>query len=187
MCDGDRHVLVLDNSTCLLYETYRAVPPALNDGRRWRASAVAVFNLSSNRLRPLGWTSADAAGLPILPGLIRYDEVAAGKIDHALRFTGPSSRAAYQLPATHYAPTGADRGSPDAPWMGMRVRLRGDYACGRLPRAARVVCEALQTHGGIFADNGIPSSAFDVLDAGCLCTSASCAKDRCARAFDQSP
>jgi hypothetical protein len=117
---------------------------------------VARFNLSRNALgRSLGWTSADAAGLPIYPGLVKWEEVAVkGVIDHAIRFTGPNSRQAYAPPATHFAPTGYT--GLDAPNMGMRVRLSASYDCSPLAPAARVFCTALKKYGGIFADNGGP-------------------------------
>lgn len=129
------------------------MPPAVTGGT-WQADIVARFNLSRNALgRPLGWTSADAAGLAVLPGLVKWDEVIAkGFIDHAIRFTGPNSRRAYAPPATHFAPTGYQ--GPDAPYMGMRVRLSATYDCTKLARAARIFCVALQKYGGIFADNG---------------------------------
>eukprot|EP01036_Dinobryon_divergens_P013960 gene13960-18827_t len=119
------------------------------------ADIAVKFNMTNNKLRPLGWTSSDAAGLPVLPGLIQFDEVIKkGVIKHALRFTGMNSRAAYSFPATHFAPSG-DTGT-DSPWMGMRVRLRSTFDCSTLARVARIFCVALQTYGGIFADNGSP-------------------------------
>lgn len=123
---------------------------------RWQADQVTRFNLSRNAPgRPLGWTSADAAGLAILPGLVKWEEVVVrGVIDHAIRFTGPNSRQAYVPPATHFAPTGYT--GPDAPAMGTRVRLNASYDCSPLAQAARVFCIALKKYGGIFADNGSP-------------------------------
>jgi hypothetical protein len=148
---GDRHVIVVDRDTCTDYELFAAYPH--DGGRRWTAGSGAIFNLRSNRLRPAGWTSADAAGLPILPGLARYDEVAAGSIDHALRFTAPCTAARYVYPARHEASTchGAN-----LPPMGLRVRLKASVNISRLPYQARVVAEALKRYGMILADNGSP-------------------------------
>ncbi|MBI4913768.1 MAG: hypothetical protein HY823_13620 [Acidobacteria bacterium] len=145
---GDRHVLVLDRSACMLYELYRAFPQA--DGS-WNADSAAVWDLKSNALRPFGWTSADAAGLPIFPGLARYDEVAAGEIPHALRFTAPTTRRAYVLPATHWA---SSTTNPGAPPMGTRVRLKASVDVSGFPAQAQVVLRALKKHGMILADNG---------------------------------
>jgi hypothetical protein len=145
---GDRHVLVMDRDTCVLYELYNAfVHP---DGS-WAADAASVWDLKSNTLRPYGWTSADAAGLPIFPGLARYDEVAAGTINHALRFTVPVSRKAYVLPATHWASSNT---STSAPPMGLRVRLKASVDLITYPLQARVVLTALKRYGLILADNG---------------------------------
>ena len=149
---GDRHVIVVDRDTCRDYELYAAYPH--NGGRRWSAGSGAIFNLRSNHLRPVGWTSADAAGLPILPGLARYDEVAHGVIDHALRFTAPCTAKAYVYPARHYAPTCI--GEPSLPPMGLRVRLKANVNISRLPHQARIVAQALKTYGMILADNGSP-------------------------------
>lgn len=146
---GDRHVIVLDRSTCTDYELYAAYPH--DDGRRWTAGSGAIFHLRSNRLRPAGWTSADAAGLPILPGLARYSEVAAGAIDHALRFTAPCTGDRYVYPARHQA---ASCSGPDAPPMGLRLRLRANVDISRLPYQARVIARALKLYGLILADNG---------------------------------
>lgn len=146
--DGDRHVLVVDGATHLLYELYDAHRQA--DGS-WHAGSGAVFNLDTGTTRPAGWTSADAAGLPILPGLVRYDEVAAGHIDHAIRFTVNDSRRAYVAPARHFASSDS---SPSLPPMGMRVRLRADFDISGYPEQARVILEAMQTYGMILADNG---------------------------------
>ena len=148
---GDRHVIVVDRDTCTDYELFAAYPH--NGGGRWTAGSGAIFNLRSNRLRPAGWTSADAAGLPILPGLARYDEVAAGSIDHALRFTAPCTAPRYVYPARHEASTchGAN-----LPPMGLRVRLKASVNISRLPYQARVVAEALKRYGMILADNGSP-------------------------------
>ena len=145
--DGDRHALLLDRDTCKLYELYALYPR----GGGWHAGSGALWNLRSNALRPAGWTSADAAGLPILPGLARYDEVARGVIDHALRFTAPRTRKAYVYPARHYASSSDD---PSLPPMGLRVRLKADVDVSGFPRQARVVLQALKTYGMILADNG---------------------------------
>jgi hypothetical protein len=149
--DGDRHVLVVDRDRCRLYELYAAYP--LDGGRRWRAGSGAVFDLRSNRLRPRGWTSADAAGLPILPGLARYREVRRGTIDHALRITVPRTRRAFLYPARHFASSNAD---PRLPAMGQRLRLKRGVDISRFPRQARVVLRALKLYGAIVADNGAP-------------------------------
>ena len=117
--DGDRHVILVDRARCKLYELFAAYPEA--GGARWRAGSGAIWNLRSNRMRPSGWTSADAAGLPILPGLARYDEVKRGRIDHALRFTVSRSRRAFIYPARHFA---SDETDPDLPAMGQRLRLK---------------------------------------------------------------
>ena len=147
--DGDRHVIVVDRGRCRLYELFAARP--VNGGRRWRAGSGAVWNLRSNRLRPAGWTSADAAGLPILPGLARHHEVRRGKIDHALRFTVSRSRRAYVYPARHFA---SDLTDPDLPPMGLRVRLKASFDTSRFPRQSRIVLDALKRYGMIVADNG---------------------------------
>jgi hypothetical protein len=148
---GDRHVIVVDRDTCVDYELFSATP--LNGGLRWTAGSGAIFKLGSDRLRPGGWTSADAAGLPILPGLARYDEVARGVIDHALRFTAPRTRAAYVYPARHFASSSND---PSLPPMGLRVRLKAGVSLAGLPRQARVVALALKRYGMLLADNGSP-------------------------------
>jgi hypothetical protein len=140
---GDHHALLLDRSSCKLYEVY-----ALH-GRH--AGSGAIWNLRSNKVRPAGWTSADAAGLPILPGLARYDEVARGVIDHALRFTVESTRRAYVYPARHYA---GDSNDPSLPPMGLRVRLKASYPIAAFPRQARIVLAALKRYGMLVADNG---------------------------------
>ena len=147
--DGDRHVIVVDRSRCRLYELYAAYPE--DGGARWRAGSGAIWNLRSNHLRPRGWTSADAAGLPILPGLARYDEARRGRIDHALRITVPRTRRAYIYPARHLASSDTD---PDLPAMGQRVRLKRSFDVSRFPRQSRVVLRALKRYGGIVADNG---------------------------------
>jgi hypothetical protein len=148
---GDRHVIVVDRDTCIDYELYDAYPH--DQGRRWTAASGAIFNLRSDRLRPAGWTSADAAGLPILPGLARYSEVAAGAIDHALRFTAPCTGAKYVYPARHQA---SGCSGPFAPPMGLRIRLKAGLKISGLPYQARVVAQALKVYGLILADNGSP-------------------------------
>jgi hypothetical protein len=146
--DGDRHALLVDRDACRLYELYALYP---KPGGGWRAGSGATWSLRSNALRPAGWTSADAAGLPIFPGLARYDEVARGTIDHALRFTAPRTRRAYVYPARHYASSSDD---PSLPPMGLRVRLKASVDISGFPRQARVVLQALKTYGMILADNG---------------------------------
>jgi hypothetical protein len=181
--EGDRHAIIVDRDRCRLYELF-ALYPTGSGG--WRAGSGAIWNLRSNRLRPAGWTSADAAGLPILPGLARYDEVARGRIDHALRFTVRRTRRAYVHPARHFASEATD---PSLPPMGLRVRLKATYDTRAFPRQARVVLEALKRYGMIVADNGsdwyisgapdsrwsneqlhtlhrVPGSAFEVVDTG---------------------
>jgi hypothetical protein len=149
--DGDRHVIVVDRSRCRLYELFAAYP--LAGGRRWRAGSGAIWNLRSNRLRPKGWTSADAAGLPILPGLARYEELKRGGFDHALRVTVPRTRRAYVYPARHVASNESD---PDLPAMGQRLRLKAGFDVSRFPRQARAVLRTLKRYGMIVADNGAP-------------------------------
>jgi hypothetical protein len=144
---SDRHLLVLAAGDCKLYELYHA----RRAGGGWQAGSGAIFDLSSNALRPEGWTSADAAGLPILPGLVRYDEVQSGAIRHALRFTVESTSRGYIHPATHFA---SDDDNPDLPPMGLRLRLRADYDLSRFTGAARVILEAIRRYGLIVADNG---------------------------------
>jgi len=148
LSSGDRHVLVLDRDNCMLYELFSAYPQP--DGS-WEAGSGAVFDLRSNALRPEGWTSADAAGLPILPGLVRYDEVASGEIQHALRFTAPQTRRAYVWPARHYASslTGANY-----PPMGKRFRLKTDFDISGFSEEMQVILRALKKYGMILADNG---------------------------------
>ena len=148
---GDRHVLIVDKAACKLYELYDAHP--LRGGAAWHAGSGATWNLRSNHLRPATWTSADAAGLPILPGLARYDEVAQGAILHALRFTAPRTRTAFIWPARHEA---GDSSSPSLPPMGLRVRLKRSVSLRGLPRQARVVAIAMQRYGLMLADNGSP-------------------------------
>jgi hypothetical protein len=147
--DSDRHALIVDRDACRLYELFDLE----RRGGRWYAGSGAIWNLSSNRLRPSGWTSADAAGLPMLPGLARFDEVRAGAIRHALRFTAPHTRRAYVYPARHQAGESTD---PALPPMGLRVRLKASFDTRPFPKQARVVLEALKRYGMILADNGSP-------------------------------
>ena len=184
---SDRHVIVLQSGTCRLYELFNA----RRSDTGWQASSGAVFDLRSNALRPAGWTSADAAGLPILPGLLRYDEVASGEIRHALRFTVRTSQRAYISPARHFAGIPDDRVPP----MGARFRLRRDVDLSRYRGHALVVLHALQRYGMIVADNGsswfisgatdrrwndddlgqlktVPGSWFEVVDTGAVVTAA---------------
>jgi hypothetical protein len=144
---GDRHALLLDKDACRLYELYALYP----SGGGWKAGSGATWSLRSNAVRPAGWTSADAAGLPIFPGLARYDEVARGTIDHALRFTVSRTRRAYVYPARHFASSSDD---PSLPPMGTRVRLKAGVDISGYPKQARVVLQALKTYGMIVADNG---------------------------------
>ncbi|MFL6688833.1 MAG: hypothetical protein ACJ8IR_01395 [Alphaproteobacteria bacterium] len=149
---GDRHVLVIDRDINRLYEMGRAFP---RDDISWRADVGAIFHLDSNKVRPTakpGWTSADAAGLPIFPGLARYDEVSAGLIPHALRFTVAHSRRAYVKPANHWA---SSDDNPDLPPMGMRVRLKATYHIpDNFSPETKVILQALKTYGMFVADNG---------------------------------
>ena len=181
--DGDRHVIVVDRSRCRLYELFAAYPQ--DGGARWSAGSGAIWNLRSNRMRRRGWTSADAAGLPILPGLARYDEVRRGRIDHALRFTASRTRRAFVYPARHFASELTD---PSLPAMGQRLRLRRGFDISGFPRQSRIVLTALKRYGMILADNGsswylsgapnpdwdnddlhalhgVPGSAFEVVDS----------------------
>jgi hypothetical protein len=179
---GDAHVLAVDRDHCRLYELYGA--SAGSSG--WTAASGAVFDLTSNALRPEGWTSADAAGLPIFPGLARYDEVQSGHIDHALRFTVSRSQAAYLHPATHFASSSTDTSLPP---MGLRLRLKAGFDLTPYHGEALVILQALKTYGMIVADNGsnwyisgasdarwddtdlnqlklVPGGAFEVVDTG---------------------
>jgi hypothetical protein len=183
--DGDRHVLVLDHDNCTLYELFYAFPQT--DGS-WHAGSGAFFDLSSNALRDADWTSADAAGLPILPGLVRYDEVASGSIRHALRFTAPETRKAYVWPARHYA---SDLTGNQYPPMGQRFRLRADFDISGFSPQVQVILRALKKYGMFLADNGsawylsgvpderwdndvlhelhqVPGSAFEAVDESAL-------------------
>jgi len=146
---SDRHMLIVDRDNCVLYELYAARKTSTG----WKAGSGAIWNLRSNALRPAGWTSADAAGLPILPGLVRYDEVAAGVIRHALRFTAPVTRRQYIYPARHFA---SDSNEATLPPMGLRVRLKASVDISRFGPQARILLQALQTYGMILADNGSP-------------------------------
>jgi hypothetical protein len=159
---GDRHVVVLDKDNCLLYETWSTYP---QPGGSWYAGSGAVFDLQSNTLRPSGWTSADAAGLPILPGLVRYDEVAAEEIHHAIRFTAPYTRRAYVWPARHCA---SNLTSLNYPPMGQRFRLKANFDISGFSPEVKVILTALKRYGMILADNGgawfvtgVPDSRWD--------------------------
>ncbi len=143
---GDRHVLTLRQGDCKLFELYAAA----KQGAGWSAYSGAVWDLRSNALRPERWTSADAAGLPILPGLARREEADAGAINHALRITVPTTQKAYIHPATHWASPNTD---PDQPPMGLRVRLKASYDISGLRGQAKVVAQALKTYGALVADN----------------------------------
>jgi hypothetical protein len=145
---GDRHVIVVDRDNWKLYELFSAYRQT--DGS-WRAGSGAVFDLNSNALRPAGWTSADAAGLPILPGLVRYEEVAAGAINHAVRFTVSRTQRAYISPARHWASSDV---SALRPPMGMRVRLKASFDISGYPASAQTILRALKKYGMIVADNG---------------------------------
>jgi hypothetical protein len=146
--DGDRHVLVLDKDDCILYEIWWSWPQP--DGS-WYAGSGAIFDLQSHDLRPSGWTSADAAGLPILPGTVRYDEVASGEIRHALRFTAPQTRRAYLWPARHYA---SSLTGSNYPPMGQRFRLKTTFDISEFSQEVQVILQALKKYGMILADNG---------------------------------
>jgi hypothetical protein len=183
---GDRHVLVVQQGSCELFELFGARP----SGSGWSAMSGARFDLRSNGLRPLGWTSADAAGLPILPGLVRYDEVASGEIRHAIRITFSRTQAGYILPATHFA---SSRTDPTLPPMGLRLRLKSTFDVSQLTGQSRVIAVAMQRYGVIVADNGsnwffqgaaspgwndddleqlksVPGTAFEVVDTGPVLT-----------------
>ena len=177
---GDQHVLVLDSSNCFLYELFGA---SAGVGGAWNAGSAAVWDMTADEQRPYTWTSADAAGLPIFPGLVRYDEVAAGAINHAIRFTLPQSRAAFIPPASHWAANSSN--SLAAP-MGMRMRLKANYNISGFSARIHVILTAMKKYGIIMADNGsamyisgapddrwdndelhtlsqVPTSAFEVL------------------------
>jgi hypothetical protein len=194
--DGDRHVLVLDRDNCVLYEVYDATPH--NNGASWSAGSGAIFDLDSHALRPSTWTSADAAGLPILPGLVRYDEVAAGEIRHALRFTAPQTRRAFIWPARHFA---SDLTGLQYPPMGQRFRLKANYNISGFAPEVQVILRALKTYGMMLADNGsswylsgapderwdndhlhqlhqVPGSAFEAVDVSSLMVDANSGQAR---------
>jgi hypothetical protein len=145
---GDRHVIVVDKDACRLYETWSTYPDG-NGG--WNAGSGAVFDLNSNATRPAGWTSADAAGLPVLPGLVRYEEVSQDKVQHAIRITVPRSQRAYVWPARHQAGSTTD---PNVPPMGAWFRVKASVDETRFDPLVRPIIRALKTYGGIVADNG---------------------------------
>ncbi len=145
--DGDRHVLVLDRNDCWLYELYRS----FTRNGAWKADSTAIWDMTSNEQRPYTWTSADAAGLPIFPGLVRYDEVLAGTINHAIRVTVPVTRQAFTPPASHWASSNAN---PNAPPMGMRMRLKPGFDISGFPPNDQILLTALKQYGVIVADNG---------------------------------
>ena len=145
---GDRHVIVVDSDNCELYEMWSAYPQA---NGTWKAGSGAKWSLSSDAMRPAGWTSADAAGLPILPGLVRYEEVAAGHVDHAIRITVPITQESYIWPARHEA---GSTTSTSAPPMGTWLRLSSSIDPTAFPSDVRPIIVALQTYGAIVADNG---------------------------------
>jgi len=146
---SDRHLLMVDTNACRLYELY----DALKTTHGWTAGSGAIWSLTSNKLRPAGWTSADAAGLPILPGLVRYDQVAAGAIPHAIRFTAPQTCNEYVYPARHEAGTGSCSVRPP---MGLRVRLKASVNTAAFGPQSRVILTALKRYGMMLADNGSP-------------------------------
>ena len=145
---GDRHVIVIDSGTCRLYEMYAGYPQSNGS---WKAGSGAVWSLNSDSLRPSSWTSADAAGLPILPGLLRYDEIASGVINHALRFTVDSTQSAFLWPARHEASSSAN---PNLPPMGLRLRLKVNVNISSFSRTNQIILTALKRYGMIVADNG---------------------------------
>jgi hypothetical protein len=181
--DGDRHVLVLQSGDCKLYELGRAFPTATG----WNADVGAVFNLSSNALRPERWTSADAAGLPITAGLVRFEDIASGSLNHAVRFTAQCTQRAYIHPATHQA----GKNDASCPPMGARFRLKASFDTAGYTGQTRIILEGLKAYGMIVADNGsnwfvtgavdsrwnvadleqlkrVPGSVFEVVDTGPL-------------------
>ena len=184
--DGDRHVIALQKGTCRLFELYRAFPRST----RWDAASGATWDLRSNRLRPAGWTSADAAGLPILPGLARCEDIAAGAVHHALRVTFGRTRRGYVSPARHLASSST---STSLPAMGMRLRLKANYDITRYRGQTRTLLVAMKRYGLMVADNGsnwfitgaaddcwddedlnqlklVPGTAFEVVDTGRVVT-----------------
>jgi hypothetical protein len=180
---GDRHIIVIDDDACMLYEIFAAE----KNGDSWSGGSGAIWDLDTNDLRPEGWTSADAAGLPIFPGLVRYSEVVTdGVIDHALRFTVSRSQRGYIWPARHAAGSTTDASAPP---MGLRLRMKPGYDCSGFSGETQVICTALKTYGMFVADNGsnwylsgapdprwdddalndvkqIPGDAFEVVDTG---------------------
>jgi hypothetical protein len=146
----DRHVIVVQEGSCTLFELYKAVP---NSDGSWNAVSAARFDLEGHDLRTDGSTSADAAGLPIFPGLVRADEISTGEIRHALRFTAPRTRKAYVWPARHHASSRTDESLPP---LGQRFRLRGDFDMSRFSKTNQIILQALKTFGMILADNGSP-------------------------------
>jgi hypothetical protein len=150
--EGDRHVIVIDRDNKKLYETWSSYPQKQGDKIvSWKAGSGAIFDLTGNKLRSAGWTSADAAGLPIFPGLVRLDEVARGEIRHALRFTVRRTQRGYIAPATHWASRSSDRNLPP---MGLRLRLKRDFDIAGYPKNAQIILRAMKTYGLILADNG---------------------------------
>jgi hypothetical protein len=146
--EGDRHILILDKDNHMLYELYNAYK---NPDGTWRAGSGTIYNLNSNALRPKNWTSADAAGLPILPGLVRYDGVKAGVMNHAIRFTVSRTRKAYVWPARHFASSNSDA---DLPQMGQRFRLKSSFDITKFSKDTQVILKAMKKYGIILADNG---------------------------------
>lgn len=146
--NGDRHVIVVDRDACMLYELYRAYP---NGDGSWSAASGASYDLRSNALRPDGWTSADAAGLPMYPGLVTYDEVMSGVITHAIRFTASETRSDHVWPARHDA---SSRTGANYPPMGQRFRLKAGYDISGFSRDVQVILQAFKDYGLILADNG---------------------------------
>ena len=144
---GDHHILIVDRDHCILYELFGAY----QQGGNWHAGSGAIFDLRANGLRPAGWTSADAAGLPILPGLVRYEEVAGGEIRHAIRFTAARTQKAYVWPARHYASSITDLNVPP---MGQRFRLKASFDISGFSAEVQVILKAMQRYGVILADNG---------------------------------
>jgi hypothetical protein len=192
---GDRHILILNKDNCLLYELYNA----RKESGIWHAGSGAIFDLNANNLRTAGWTSADAAGLPILPGLVRYSEVASGEINHAVRFTVQHTQNSYLWPARHQASTSANLAYPP---MGQRFRLKASFDISAFPKEIQVILRALKKYGMILADNGsnwyisgvpdpswdndmlvnqflkVPGSAFEAVDISPLLISTNSAQAR---------
>ncbi len=162
LSDGDRHILIVDKDHCVLYEIYHAVP---QENGSWEAGSGAIFDLHSNNLRPDTWTSADAAGLPIFPALVKYDEVSTGKITHALRFTAENTRKQHIWPARHDASSITDGNVPP---MGQRFRLKSSFDISGFSPQVQVILKALKEYGMFLADNGsnwyisgVPDSRWD--------------------------